>query len=141
VPSPSPRTISDRGDGSATDRGSAAASGIATQSPATAPAGSVVPLTVTLHDAFGNLATTYGGTVRLTASDARAVLPPDVTYVPATDAGSHAFSASLLTAGSQVLTATDLVDATITCNATVLVMPGAPRSLSRSRATRTPAMR
>jgi hypothetical protein len=99
---------------------------VASQAPGSATAGSVVGLMVTMRDAFGNLATSYAGTVHLTASDPRAVLPPDVTYGVA-DAGSHAFSASLLTTGNQTVTATDTADASITCSTAIAVTPAAPK--------------
>jgi len=73
------------------------------------------------------VATGYAGTVRLTATDPRAILPLDVTYVPVADAGSHAFPAALLTTGSQILSATDTVDSTIHCDAVIVVTPAAPR--------------
>ncbi|HEY0483590.1 MAG TPA: hypothetical protein VGD37_38995 [Kofleriaceae bacterium] len=105
----------------------AAATCVASQAPATATAGSVVGLTVAVRDTFGNLATDYAGTVRLTATDGRANLPGDVTFVPATDAGSHAFSVALLTTGSQTLTATDLANPTIQCTTGVAITPAAPK--------------
>lgn len=96
---------------------------VASQAPAAAIAGSLISLTVTVKDPFGNSATGYAGTIHVTATDTRALLPGDVTYVPATDAGSHAFSASLVTTGSQVVTATDVADPTIQCSATVMITP------------------
>jgi len=104
----------------------AAASCAASQESAASIAGATVGVTVTVHDAFGNVATGYTGTVHLSSTDARANLPPDSTFVPATDAGSHAFSAALLTAGTQTLTATDVANAAIQCSAVVAVAPGAP---------------
>lgn len=105
----------------------AAAACAQNQAPAATAAGSVVGVAVVLRDPFGNVATGYAGTIKLTASDARAVLPPDVTYVPATDAGSHAFSASLVTAGPQTLTATDTANGAIHCDAVITVTPGTAR--------------
>jgi hypothetical protein len=116
-----------QGSTSLTVQPAAAVSCTAGQAPAATVAGSVVGVAVVVHDAFGNVATGYTGTVRLTTTDARAILPPDVTYVPATDAGSHAFSAALVTAGSQILSAADTVDASIHCDAAILVAPGAPK--------------
>src|ERR1043165_8590148 len=58
------------------------------QVPSAAMAGSTFGLSVALHDPFGNLATGYSGTIRLTTSDARAPVPGDVAYTPA-DNGSH----------------------------------------------------
>jgi hypothetical protein len=115
-----------QGATSVTVQSAAASSCVASQAPAATVAGSVVGVAVVLRDPFGNVARGYAGTVKLTASDARAVLPLDVTYVPAADAGSHAFSAALLTSGSQILSATDTVDSTIHCDAAILVTPAAP---------------
>ena len=105
----------------------AAAGCVASQAPAAAPAGTVLGLTVVARDTFGNIATGYGGTVRLTATDARATLPPDVTFIPASDAGSHAFSVALLTTGTQTVTATDLANPAITCGLDVAITPAAPK--------------
>jgi hypothetical protein len=105
----------------------AAASCAANQAPVSAVAGSVFGVAIVVHDAFGNLATGYAGTVSLTATDARAILPSNVTFVPAADAGSHAFSAQLITTGAQIVTATDIADATIHCDAAIAVSPGAPK--------------
>jgi hypothetical protein len=114
--------------GSATWRVGAAgaATCIASQAPATATAGSVLGLTVAVQDAFGNAATDYAGTIALTASDARASLPAAATY-GAPDAGRHAFSVALVTAGDQTVTATDVANAAIQCHAVVAIAPGAPR--------------
>jgi protocatechuate 3,4-dioxygenase beta subunit len=104
----------------------AAATCTAGQAPGAAVAGSVVGLTVTTHDPFGNQATGYTGTVRLTASDARATLPGDVTF-GAGDVGSHAFSVALITTGDQTVTATDLANPAIQCSAVIKITPGAPK--------------
>src|SRR5205807_7265213 len=69
--------------------------------------------TVTAQDPYGNTATSYTGTVHFISSDGQAVLPADYTFVAA-DAGVHAFSAILKTAGSQLLTATDTAASTVT---------------------------
>src|SRR5205814_1653019 len=58
------------------------ASGFAT--PTTA--GVAHTITVTLRDAFGNVATGYTGTVRVTSTDAQAGLPANYTFTAA-DAG------------------------------------------------------
>src|SRR5205823_8685238 len=65
----------------------------------------------------------YTGTVHFTSSDPQPDLPPDYPFVAA-DNGTHAFSATLKTAGSQTLTATDTVKAAITGSATIAVSPG-----------------
>ena len=114
-----------QGSASVTVQPGAASVCVASQAPASAAAGSVVGLTVALRDAFGNAATSYAGTVQLTATDPRASLPGNVTYVPASDRGSHAFSVALLTTGDQTLTATDTASSAIQCTTKVTVTPGA----------------
>ncbi len=83
--------------------------------PSPTTAGAAHSVTVTAHDAFGNTATGYTGTVHFTSSDGGAVLPANYTFV-AGDNGVHTFTngATLKTAGSQSITATDTVTGTIT---------------------------
>ena len=91
-----------------------AAATVAVSTPATVKANQPFVLTVTLRDRFGNLATTYTGTVHFTSSDMLAMpanqLPADYTFTAA-DAGSHNFAAALVTAGTQTITATDTANA------------------------------
>jgi hypothetical protein len=94
--------------------------------PNPATAGIAGNLAVFALDAFGNVAGSYRGTVHFTASDATAVLPANYTFL-ATDGGVHSFVATLKAAGTQTLTATDTVTASITGAQTVTVNPGAPR--------------
>jgi hypothetical protein len=103
-----------------------AAGCVAGQAPSTAVAGSVVGLVVVARDAFNNVARGYAGTVRLTASDARAGLPPDATFTP-DDAGSRPFSVALLTTGVQTVTAIDLANPAIQCSVGVAITPAAPK--------------
>jgi hypothetical protein len=70
-------------------------------------AGAAANFTVTARDAFGNVATGYTGTVHFTSSDPQASLPANYTFTAA-DAGTHTFSATLKTAGSQSLSTTDV---------------------------------
>src|SRR5262249_508896 len=63
--------------------GAAATTCVTSQAPIATVAGSVFGITVGLRDIFGNAATGYTGTIRLTASDPRALLPPDVTFATA----------------------------------------------------------
>jgi RHS repeat-associated protein len=71
--------------------------------------------TIAAKDAYGNTATSYLGTVAFTSSDAQAVLAPSYTFV-AGDSGIHTVSNAVKfnTVGTQSLTATDTVSATIT---------------------------
>jgi hypothetical protein len=116
-----------RGTTTVTVQAATAASCAVSRAPASSVAGATVVITVTAHDVFGNVAVGYAGTVRLTSSDARAILPPDTTFVPAADAGSLAFAAALLTTGNQSLSATDLANGAIQCSASISVTPAAPK--------------
>jgi uncharacterized repeat protein (TIGR01451 family) len=94
--------------------------------PVSATAGVAGTLTVTAVDRFGNRTPGYTGTVHFTSSDARAVLPADVSLTNAV--GS--FAITLETAGTQSLGATDTVTVTITGRETgIRVAPAAPASL------------
>jgi hypothetical protein len=97
----------------------AASTFVVTAAPASITAGDSTTLTVTAYDAYGNVATGYGGTVHLTSSDGQAVLPADATLTN----GTGTFSATLKTAGSQTITATDAVNSSVTGAATVTVTP------------------
>ena len=63
-------------------------------------------LTVTAEDPYGNVATTYVGTVQFTSSDSAATLPASTTFTTA-NAGVRAFSITFGTAGTQTVTVTD----------------------------------
>ena len=78
--------------------------------PSPTTAGASHNVTVTAYDAYGNVATGYAGTVHFTSSDAQAALPANATLT----AGTGTFSATLKTAGTQSITATDTVTGTIT---------------------------
>jgi hypothetical protein len=78
--------------------------------PSTTIAGVAGSFTVTLKDPYGNTASGYTGTVHLSSSDAKAVLPANYTFTAA-DAGTHLFSATLKTAGTQSITVVDTVTA------------------------------
>ncbi len=88
--------------------------GVATHFGVSAPsstyAGSPFSVTVTAYDLYGNVASGYAGTIHFTTTDigTSVVLPANYTYVGG-DAGSHTFSngATLVTAGTQTITATD----------------------------------
>ena len=89
-------------------------------------------VTVNALDAANNVSAGYSGTVHFTSSDAQAKLPADAALA----AGTGNFSATLETAGTQTLTATDRTSASINgmssigvTAATVLtISSGAPAS-------------
>jgi hypothetical protein len=74
--------------------------------PSPVTAGTVGSFTVTARDAYGNFATGYTGTVHFTSTDGQANLPGDYTFT-ADDGGVHTFTATLKTAGTQSIRATD----------------------------------
>lgn len=82
--------------------------------PATASTGVAFTFTVEAKDEFGNRATGYLGTVQFTSTDGSADLPGDYVFNGG-DAGIHTFTngATLNTAGTQTITATDNVTGTI----------------------------
>jgi hypothetical protein len=90
-----------------------AASSLSLVTPATAVVNTPFKVTVTLKDAFGNVATGYTGTVHFTTSDPLATslgtMPANYAFT-STDAGTHTFSATLMTPGSQTITAADAVN-------------------------------
>jgi len=91
----------------------AAASFALTGFPTSVSAGASATITLTAHDAFGNVATGYRGTIHFSSSDPAAVLPANYTFLAA-DGGVHSFAATLLTAGTQTLSATDVVTGSLT---------------------------
>jgi len=90
--------------------------------PSAARAGQSFPVTLTLTDQFGNLASGYRGTVRFTSSDIlpTVVLPADYGFT-ATDRGVHAFSVTLWTVGGQTITVRDTTTSSLTDTRTVTV--------------------
>jgi alpha-tubulin suppressor-like RCC1 family protein len=98
------------------------------------PAGVVSSATVRAQDAYGNTATAYTGTVRLTCTDAQAVLPGNYAFVAA-DAGVHTFTSAvtLKTVGVHTVTGTDTVTGTLTGNqAGITVVSGSVTQLALS---------
>ena len=81
--------------------------------PTSDTAGTTSTVTVTAYDAYGNVATGYTGTVALMSTDPHAVLSSSYTFT-GTDAGTHAFTVTLDTAGKQSITATDTTTSSIT---------------------------
>jgi hypothetical protein len=92
-----------------------AASFSVTGFPSPVTAGAAGTVTVTALNPDGSVNTGYTGTVHFTSSDPHAVLPADYTFTTGTggDNGVHTFSATLVTAGSQRLTATDTTTSTM----------------------------
>ncbi|HEY3319857.1 MAG TPA: kelch repeat-containing protein, partial [Planctomycetota bacterium] len=80
--------------------------------PSPTTAGDLGSVTVTAKDLFDNVVTGYTGTIHFTSTDEQAELPADFTFA-SSDNGVHSFSVTLKTAGSQSITATDIVPGTI----------------------------
>lgn len=101
------------GSGGAKD-GGASGPQIATHFAVTAPAAAAVggPFTISVRalDSSGNAVDSYSGTVHLSSTDPKVVLPGDSTLID----GSKTFSVSLMTSGNQTVTATDTVATGIT---------------------------
>src|SRR5262249_13063024 len=76
--------------------------------PSTTPTGTPLGVVVWGLNRFGNVAPGYTGTVHFASSDPQAVLAADYTFTAA-DAGSHTFTPTLNTAGTQTLSVTDTV--------------------------------
>jgi hypothetical protein len=74
--------------------------------PTSTTAGVAQTFTVTIRDAFGNVATGYTGTVTFGSSDPLAALPANYTFTAA-DAGVHTFTSALKRAGAQFISVTD----------------------------------
>ena len=98
--------------------------------PTTVTAGASHTFTVTALFANDTIDTGYTGIVHFTSGDAQAVLPADYTFMAA-DAGKHTFNGVLKTAGTQSITATDIVFASISGSETgINVAPAAASRLA-----------
>jgi hypothetical protein len=75
-------------------------------------AGVSQPVTVAAHDAFGNIAASYAGTVLLSSSDTQAALPAAYAFTAA-DAGTHTFDIALKSSGGQTFTVQDALSGTV----------------------------
>ncbi len=76
-------------------------------------AGSSFSLTVTAETSSGATDTDYLGTIEFASSDAQAALPSNFTFTAA-DHGTYTFPVTLKTAGSQLISATDIANTGIT---------------------------
>lgn len=87
-------------------------------------AGVAQSFTLTVRDTIGQIATGYAGTIYFSSSDAQAGLPASYTFTAA-DAGVHAFSATLRTAGTQSINVRDLTGALTGSEMGITVSPAA----------------
>jgi hypothetical protein len=91
-------------------------------------AGDTFDLWLTAKDAYGNVATSYSGTVQFTCSDLQAVLPANYTFSSGT--GQAGFPVTFKTAGTQTLSANDTVTSSLTVTANnILIRPAPPAHL------------
>ncbi|HXX02439.1 MAG TPA: hypothetical protein VEJ00_14580, partial [Candidatus Acidoferrales bacterium] len=89
--------------------------------PSAAILGTPFSFTVTALTPSGSLNAAYSGTVHFTSSDPQALLPANATLTN----GTGTFSTTLHTSGSQTITATDTVTATITGSSPGIAASGA----------------
>jgi hypothetical protein len=102
----------------------AAAKSLTIAVPAKAVAGASLAFSVTVYDAYNNLATGYNGTVKFTSTDSKASLPANTTLTN----GAANFSATLKTAGNQAITGTDTVTASIAGTSSTIAVSTAAMS-------------
>jgi hypothetical protein len=112
----------------------AAADHFLVAAPPTAVSGMPFDLAVTALDPFGNVATSYVGTISWSGTDIdpSVVLPADYAF-QSSDNGSHTFTgaAVLITPGDQTITATDPASV-LTASAIITVTGGAAPGGARS---------
>ncbi len=90
--------------------------------PPTATVGAAFNFTVTACDAFGNQATGYNGTVHFSSSDPGVLRPANATLTN----GAGTFSATLVTPGTQTMTATDTVNPGLTITSSGILVSSSP---------------
>jgi hypothetical protein len=104
----------------------------------TTPTGIPLSVVVSAVDRFGNVTTGYTGTVHFASSDPQTVLPADYTFTAA-DAGSHTFTATLKTAGTQTLSVTDTANPAFSSQAQISAFTVVPASFEMFEAPTTTA--
>ena len=103
------------------------ATALVVTAPASATAGTAFNFTVTAKDSFGNVATGFADMVKFSSTDAQALLPANSALTN----GSAAFSATLKTAGNQIITATDTVTSSITgSSGNITVLAGSAAAIT-----------
>ena len=88
--------------------------------PSSVTVGTAVTFTITAVRASGQTYTSYIGTVRFRSSDSQAILPANYTFTAA-DNGTHTFTVTFKTPGSQSLGVTSTLTGTINGNQAVTV--------------------
>jgi autotransporter-associated beta strand protein len=100
--------------------GPAAPASLALTAPSSIPVGQAFSITVTVLDAFANVATGYQGIVHFSSTDSGPALPANYTFM-ASDQGIHTFSATLRSAGTQTVTVQDVNNPLLTQSVAVTV--------------------
>ena len=95
----------------------------------TAVAGTALAATVQAQTAGGTPDPAYNGTIHFTSSDTHALLPPDYTFVSA-DSGTHIFSLTLQTSGSQSVAVADTAASSLQATQAVAESPAAAAVVS-----------
>jgi hypothetical protein len=91
-----------------------AASRFLTRAPSSVTAGVPFSLTITVQDAYGNVVTSYTGTIHFKSTDTTATLPANYTFT-APDKGVHTFTGLVLRKkGTQMITLTDTLNSSLT---------------------------
>ena len=102
----------------------AAAASLSLATPASARPSQPFPVTVTLLDQFGNVASGYRGTVHFSTTDSTAQslggIPGDYTFT-GSDAGTRTFYATLVTPTYQNITVRDTVNAALSATKGIVV--------------------
>ena len=115
---------------------SAAAAVLALSSPSPVIAGAINTCSVTVFDAYGNVAPLYTGTIQFNSSDANAVVPSNYTFTGA-NAGSKTFANTLQlkTAGTQTVLVQDISAQLASSQLSITVNPNTVASLSLTGST------
>jgi CSLREA domain-containing protein len=124
-----PRVVNNSVDLGAVQSNSGPAVSIALLTAASSTAGQPLSLTVNAFAAGGNPAATFADTVHFSSSDPQAVLPGDYAFVPA-DVGSHLFTLTLRTSGSQTVTVTDVENVSLASSQSVADAPAAAAAIA-----------
>lgn len=104
----------------------AAAAHFSISAPSAVASGNAFSFSVTALDSSNNTVANYSGTIHFTSSDGAATLPANSTLTN----GTATFSATLVTAGSQTLTATDTGNAAITGTSGAIVVSAPAPSIT-----------
>jgi RHS repeat-associated protein len=99
--------------------------------PPTIQAGVPALATISARDALGNVVPSYRGTVHVSSTDLRAVLPADFVFT-ATDAGTRVGPITLSTAGSWSISATDVATSLTGEQSPIVVTPAPASALALS---------